>query len=261
MWKIFRSHSKAYISILVRRFGRRYKLPEIGSGGSQRPVNPDGGHGTGGSGGGGSSIGGGSGNIGGGSIGGGAVTPVTPASKLTDGMKAELQGHWAQQEIAAMVESGIVNGVSADSLGLSQTTTRAEFTALLVRAMGLPQTGYQGEFADVAASDWYAGVFAAAKEKGLVQGSGGNANPNALITREEMACMLVRAYELKTASAGTAGGDNSFTDAADISDWARAAVAQAKELGLLSGMGNGAFAPKENTLREQAIVAVYRLMK
>ena len=176
-------------------------------------------------------------------------------------MKAELQGHWAQQEIAQMVEDGIVNGVSENSLGLAQTTTRAEFTALLVRAMGLPQTGYNGEFADVSGNDWYAGVFAAAKGKGLVQGSDGNANPNALITREEMACMLVRAYELKTGSVGTNGSDGSFTDAADISDWARTAVAQAKELGLLNGMENGAFAPKENTLREQAIVAVYRLLK
>ncbi len=244
----------AYIYFGTPFLGDDTKLPDPGSGGSQRPVNPDGGHGTGGS---------GSGNIGGGAGTpgqGGSVIP-TPTSKLTDGMKAELQGHWAEQEIAQMVENGIVNGVSADSLGLSQTTTRAEFTALLVRAMGLPQTGYHGEFADVAADDWYAGVFAAAKEKGVVQGSGGNANPNALITREEMACMLVRAYELKTASVGAAGSDASFTDAADISDWARPAVAQAKELGLLSGMGNGAFAPKENTLREQAIVAVYRLLK
>lgn len=73
--------------------------------------------------------------------------------------------------------------------------------------------------------------------------------------------MLVRAYALKTDDTSAAGGDSSFTDAETISDWARPAVAQAKELGLLNGMENGAFAPKENTLREQAIVAVYRLMK
>ena len=259
----------AYVYFGTPFLGDSTEITDSTSGGTTI-VNPDGTHGTGGSNSGGGS-GSGSGGSSGGNGSGGTVTPITPTPtptggtsddehKLTNGMKAELEGHWAQQEITEMVEDGIVNGVSQDSLGLAQTTPRAECTAMLVRALGLEGQSYNGEFADVSSGDWYADIFATAKQSGLVEGSDGNANPNALITREEMACMLVRAYQLKNGSTDAVSSETAFIDDAEISEWARASVAQAEQAGLLKGMEDGSFAPKEHTLREQAIVAVYRLL-
>lgn len=231
-----------------------------------KPVNPDGGHGNGGSSssGGGSRPGGGSGTGGGGTITPSTPTPTptsTPDSHLTAGMQAELEGHWAQKEITEMVEQGIVSGVSADSLGLSQPTTRAEFTAMLVRALDLPEVSYNGGFLDVAAVDWYANILATAAQNGLLEGSGGYANPDGLITREEMACMLIRAYTLQGGENQPEGSMEEFSDEAAIADWAKDAVHQAQQLGLIQGMEDGSFAPQQNALREQAIVVVWRLLE
>ncbi|GEM_PF-5791638 len=187
------------------------------------------------------------------------IPPIdTPDEKLSENMKKELAGHWAAEEITRMVEEGVVSGVGDDSLGLKQPTTRAEFTALLMRAAGLGTLPYDGEFADVSASDWFAETLAGAKQAGIFNGDGTNANPNGIITREEMAVMLVNLCKLKGVE--FAGGNGKiYDDIAAISAWAQESVLQATELGLMSGMDETHFMPKENALREQAIVVIYRL--
>ncbi len=193
------------------------------------------------------------------------VTPqptVTPdnheSGTLSDGMKAELEGHWAQKEISEMVEKGIVKGVSADSLGLGNATTRAEFAAMLVRALGLPETPQQGAFSDVPTDAWYAGALAAAKEAGILQGADGKANPEDNISREEMAKMLAAVCAGRGIEA--AGEMKAFTDSGAVSDWAQQGVADSVKLGLMNGMEDGSFAPKEAALREQVIVVLERLL-
>lgn len=224
---------------------------------------------------GGGSSGGGGGS--GGSSGGATTTTPTPTATptpdstttptptedqpntviLSDGMKAELEGHWAETEISEMVEKGIVKGVSADSLGLENATTRAEFAAMLVRLLGLEETPQQDTFADVPADAWYAGAIAAAKEAGIMEGSDGYAYPDAVITREEMAKML--AAVAKGLGLEAQGPDKIFTDSDTISDWAQPGVADVVKLGLMNGMDDGSFAPQEAAKREQVIVVLQRL--
>ena len=106
--------------------------------------------------------------------------------------------------------------------------------------------------------EWYASYLASAKENGLIDGDGGKANPNDVITREQMAKMLVSACEIqgKTADAE----DVTYTDFDAVSDWAKEFVKKASALEILNGFEDGTFAPKGNVLREQAFVAVYRLV-
>ena len=68
---------------------------------------------------------------------------------------------------------------------------------MAVRALELEVGGYGGEFADIFEADWYAPYFSAARQAGMIEGTGGYANPDALITREEMAKILVSMYEAK----------------------------------------------------------------
>ncbi len=182
--------------------------------------------------------------------------PETPQS---DAFKAELQGHWGEAEIAGLIDGGIVKG-SGGKLNLKNTVTRAELLALITRALGIEEKAYSGEFADVEADDWYAGVIAAAKAAGLVDGDGEMVMPNAPVTREQMAKFLVAAYAVKNPDAE--GGEVlSFTDSDEISAWAVEFVNKATSLGILNGMGDGTFAPKNAVLREQAFTAIARLMK
>lgn len=183
---------------------------------------------------------------------------ITP--KPADFYEQQLEGHWAKTEISAMLEDGIVQGNGAGDLELQSQTTRAEFVTMLVRALGMEVQKYDGEFADVSADDWYADYMATAKKEGILEGDGAGANPGGLITREEMAKILVETYEkehgeialLPDAGAG-------MQDAAASSDWAKTYVQKAISAELMNGVGNGIFAPQENALREQAIVVIYRM--
>ena len=171
----------------------------------------------------------------------------------------EIKGHWGETEIRDMITKGIVNG-DGKSLNLKNPVTRAEFTALLVRALGIEEKDYQDEFSDVSGDEWYADTLAAATEKGLLQGSDGKAMPDGLLTREQMAKMLVSAYLYLHPEADINETVTGFADNGEISEWAKAFVAQSVEIGLMNGMGDGRFAPSETALREQAFAAVHRLL-
>ncbi|MGG1517414.1 Ig-like domain-containing protein [Paenibacillus oryzisoli] len=176
---------------------------------------------------------------------------------------ADMAGHWAQQDVALMAAKLLVDGRDAHSFAPDAPVTRAEFAALLVRALGLDDA-VGSPFGDVRASDWFAGAVGAAAQAGLIDGLGdGRFAPGDAITRQQMAVMLVRA----AAAAGAAGAGSgaaaepAFADAAGIAAWAQAAVGDATALGLLSGEPGGRFAPQAPTTRAQAAVAVKRLLQ
>jgi hypothetical protein len=74
--------------------------------------------------------------------------------------------------------------------------TRAEYAAILVRALGIPEGG-ASSFSDVGSSDWYCGAVSAAVQYGIIKGyADGTFRPNANITREEAMAMLQRAAKV-----------------------------------------------------------------
>jgi len=172
----------------------------------------------------------------------------------------DARGHWAEKEIFELYDKGVVKGKTANTFDPDGQITRAEFMAILVRAMGLETTAFAGDFNDVAAGSWYADILATAKSNGLLAGSNGNANPDQAITREEMVQIIVRAYEMKCGEIKVGGGFLDYTDAGAISDWAQLAVIKASEISLVNGTGDGRFSPLANTTRAQSAVLIVRLL-
>ena len=145
-------------------------------------------------------------------------------------------------------------------LDLNGNVSRAEFTAMIVRALNMETTAYDGSIVDVPADAWYADELQAAVQAGLLQGDGGKLRPDDLVTREEMAKIILAAYH--RADGGTKEGEQVvFIDENQISDWAKEAVEQASILGLIRGFETGEFRPQENAQREQAMVMIYRLLE
>jgi arabinogalactan endo-1,4-beta-galactosidase len=170
-------------------------------------------------------------------------------------------GHWAYDAIKKMTAKHVVTGVSETEYAPARQITRAEFAALLVRALGLTAKD-EGSFTDVDRSAWYADAIAAAAEAGIVKGRGANTfAPDDSITRQEMAVMTVNAYEAKTGNRIAGSVKTAFADQAEIDDWAEEAVSVAEELGLLQGRSGGQFAPLEQANRAESALVVFRLMK
>ena len=105
---------------------------------------------------------------------------------------------------------------------------RAEFVAMIVRALGMPEAkGEVPAFQDVSAGDWYSAVVAQAGQYELLQGyEDGRFRPAQGITRQEAMAVMGRVMEL--AGLTTAMNEmesvavlSSFKDREDLSPWAR----------------------------------------
>ncbi|WP_238652666.1 S-layer homology domain-containing protein [Paenibacillus piscarius] len=187
--------------------------------------------------------------------------PVTVASAATDRPKfsdAKSISPWALESVYTAYDRKLMNGVSGQELVFApkQNITRAELAALLLRLTGqepAANTSAQA-FSDVKPDAWYYGTVNKAKELGIISGVNGKTfKPDGLVTRQDMAVMLVRAFKLDAAV-----GAGKFSDEDKISDYALSAVRMVTGLGYMSGTG-GAFDPAGTVTREMAAAVAVRL--
>lgn len=152
---------------------------------------------------------------------------------------SDLEDHWAQADVELLANKLVVDGVDAGRFDADRSITRAEFAALLVRALGLmPAADTSQGFSDVSAGSWYAEAVATAAKAGLLGGyEDGTFRPGREITREEQAAMMVRAMSFAGIHTGNTSAKTdeslaSFKDA-DRIVWAQAEIAAALQAGLL----------------------------
>ncbi|NBD23898.1 Ig-like domain-containing protein [Paenibacillus glycinis] len=180
----------------------------------------------------------------------------------TDRTFADVRDHWARADIELLANKLIVDGRPDGGFEPEASVTRAEFAALLVRALGLAAAGGEGLYTDVEAADWYAGAVGTAKLAGLIDGYGdGTFRPNESVTREQMATMIARALAFAGKSPeANAAALKSFADGTDIAAWAADAAAQLVEAGIMQGMAGTQFAPEAKASRAQCAVMLKRML-
>ncbi|MCL2838555.1 MAG: S-layer homology domain-containing protein [Oscillospiraceae bacterium] len=162
-----------------------------------------------------------------------------------------------------MYAQGVVNGVGNGQFAPNYNITRAQFAAILVRALGIPLNAESNNgdiFTDVNGTDWFASAVAAAYNVGLIRGYNGYFRPNDEVSRQEMAIMLMTALEYMGFENDNYADLSSFNDASSIADWAYNATSGAVGAGLMSGIGNGEFSPRTSATRAQATVVISRLL-
>jgi endo-1,4-beta-xylanase len=169
---------------------------------------------------------------------------------------------WAKQAIDAMAARTIIKGTSENSFSPEASITRADFIALLVRALELQGIEKDSQlFSDVPEQAYYYEELSIAKQWGIVTGVGENRfNPSGLITRQDVMVLTARALEAieKQGDASHRAGLDDFIDAATISPYARDSANNLVELGIIHGNG-GRLAPKDLLSRAEAAVILYRV--
>ncbi len=180
----------------------------------------------------------------------------------------DVTNHWAKQNVEVLASKLVINGKTEDSFVPEDQITRAEFAALLVRALGLEvNTSITNQFVDIVGNEWYAGVVNTAVQEGLATGyDDHNFKPNKTISREEMAVMVTRA--LKVAEKENTISDSEketliaqFNDKVYISNWAENSVAVAVREGIINGKTPTTFVPKDNATRAEAATMLIRMLK
>ena len=166
---------------------------------------------------------------------------------------------WAAKSVSKLLQRGIIS-VDNEFRPLD-SVTREEFVKMLVQLVRLNVNDKASTFKDAYANEWYAPYLGAAQEAGIIKGNDdGTFGVGKKISRQDMVVMAQRAIKIMNKTVKAVKLPEDFSDGQNISDYAQEAVAEMQRAGVISGMGDGNFAPKETANRAQAAVVVSNLI-
>lgn len=168
------------------------------------------------------------------------------------------ENSWASDAIQRFAQKGIVNGMEDGSFQPQASVTREQFAKMLVLSfkMSILQN-VKSSFDDVADKSWSCPYIETGKN--YLTGFGSLFMPRTPATREQVAAALVRAMGVKVSNSGEA--KNKFSDSADISPELVPFVDAAVENLIVNGYDDGAFRPKAQITRAEAVVMLSRAIK
>ncbi len=170
----------------------------------------------------------------GGSVGAGVSGNVPQGNKNT--FNDCNSDHWAYTYIMELKQANIVSGYSDGCFYPDKQVKREEFVKMVVLIADLYNSGSKCSFNDVPANEWYYPYVASAYENGIVNGVSDNAfGVGNNVSRQDVAviiCRLLERYGVKVDSTGVA---KTFSDNADIADYATESVKTLTGMSVLNG--------------------------
>lgn len=165
---------------------------------------------------------------------------------------------WYHDAVQYVYENGMMNGTSDTLFSPDATVTRAMIVTILHRLENAPASAASG-FTDVAAGMYYADAVGWAAANGIVNGVSETAfAPDDPITREQMAAILYRYAQFKGYDVTASADLGAYTDAAQISAYAVAAMQWANAEGLITGNTGTTLNPKGHATRAEAATILMR---
>ena len=162
------------------------------------------------------------------------------------------EGVWYEEAVQYVYTHGLMVGATETTFEPEGTVTRGMLIAVLYRLAGKPAAEAAGEFTDVPASAYYAKAIAwAAQEKIAAGYPDGTFRPEELVTREQMAAFLYRYTAAQGDDVSARGELDGYTDAGQISRWAREAMSWANAEGLIVGTSATTLRPGATATRAQ----------
>jgi len=174
----------------------------------------------------------------------------------------DIEGHWAQNELQLMLDYRALDVVD-DKVSPNAAITKGELIKMLVIAMNGGRSGIQysadraASFADVKAGSPYFAYVENAVDRGLLD-PGASFNPQAHMTREEVASLIVKALGYKELAGYKAIFNDSFADASELGSVGEVAIVTGLEIMTLT---DGRFNGKQEVTRAQAATAFYRFLE
>jgi hypothetical protein len=179
----------------------------------------------------------------------------------------DVANHWSKNAVNNMGSRMVIDGVGNGLFNPGQDITRAEFAAIMVRGLGLKLENGGTAFTDVQDSAWYSRAVQTAVSYNLINGfEDGTFRPTDKITREQAMNIIAKAMKItglkdKLATQAAATGTGSFTDAEQASDWAKSAIADSLQAGIVSGRSSTVLAPKASITRAEVAAIIERLLQ
>jgi exopolysaccharide biosynthesis protein len=160
---------------------------------------------------------------------------------------------WGRGAILNLSNEGIISGFDNGTFRPNEPITRAQTASMIARALGLTSNGSQTSLTDIDPSSTYYSTILAVEQAGVMTGKTATRfDPNATLTRAEMAAILQRAYKLSGTSTSP------FPDVPKT-HWAYGAIDTLKANNISSGMPNGNYGPNQATTRAEFSVFLDRV--
>lgn len=168
----------------------------------------------------------------------------------------DVEGHWAEQVISAVVKKGWMAGYADGSFRPDRQLTRSEAIVIAVRAFQPANTAAKSKYADVPASNWAYDSIVRAEAKGWLSGFGTlRLEPGRALTRGEAAMLVANAAGLTQSRLP----QMRFLDV-PTSNQAAAAIDAMVRKGWLSGYGDGTFRPDATITRAEWAALMAKLL-
>lgn len=184
--------------------------------------------------------------------------PVEPVPEIPSCTFRDIKGHWAELPICEAFEIGIVEGQSETTFQPQANITRVEFAAMLLRTLGIHSGLAVSELPFTDRDQipaWATDAVGTAVGNGVLQGYPDRTlRPMQRVSRSEMVVMMAKAMKWELDPGGT-----SFTDDADIPDWAKGYVHGAVRRELVNGREGNRFNPADPATRAEATTLLLRL--
>ncbi|HHW47914.1 MAG TPA: hypothetical protein GXX14_04755 [Clostridiaceae bacterium] len=167
------------------------------------------------------------------------------------------ENHYAFDDIHSLRSLGIVSGMDNNMFGLGKPIKRSEFLKLLVSLMGWELINPEkGSFVDnMDRSKWYYQYIETALKHGVILADSDRFRPEEYITRQDMAVMIVRCLGYEELARQLTFLQSPFADVSEYKEH----ITIAKDLGIISGIGDNKFDPMGNALREHAAAMMMRM--
>ena len=167
--------------------------------------------------------------------------------------------HQARDDISYVVHAGIFNGTDK-GFEPDTTMTRAMFATIIGRLHEMKKGKLDTfvdapKFKDVDYDSWYGKYLDWASGSGIINGVGDSRfNPNAPVTKQEMAVILYRYLNITDSETSI-----SFADANDVASWAKSAVGYCAKNGFITSDESNKFYPASYAKRHEAasLIAKY----
>ena len=188
-----------------------------------------------------------------------ALLPVSPARAADLKAFSDIPSNaWYDVYVYALVQKGIINGMTPSTFAPTQPLTRAQLVKMLAcfaaDDAAIKAAAGEKKFKDVPSDKWYAGHVNWAAEQGVTNGyEDGSFRPEASVSRQETATLAARFAAVTDGVELKAVKDKSpFTDDASLPDWAKESVYLCQQAGVISGYPEGDFRGGNKITRAEA---------
>lgn len=169
---------------------------------------------------------------------------------------ADAEKHWANKQIKIAKKLELVSGYSDGTFKPNKNVTRAEFVIMISRIFDIPAATYNTTSLKDISNHYAKNYIISLNNLGLVGGYPDQTfKPDAEITRAEVVTILTKLIDFNQVKNTSSA---QFTDIKG--HWAASNINRIAAIGVLSGRGDGRFAPKDNTTRAEAVSLLLRTL-